>query len=140
MPVDGRPAHRPGAGRIGHEFPEHLSYPEERDAALCLYRALLAARELVATGAKDRENILATVRQMINAAPGARIDYVALVDPATLQDVEAIQGEARLLLAVWVNKALASLTIPCLRRADYVACNDEIQNPSGHRHPGRPEL
>ena len=77
---------------------------EERAAALCLYRALLAARELVATGAKDREHILAAVRQIIHAAPGVRIDYVALVDPSTLQDVEAIRGEARLLLAVWVNK------------------------------------
>jgi pantoate--beta-alanine ligase len=60
-------------------------------------------RELVASGARSRENILAAVRQIINAAPGARIDYVALVDPATLQEVEAIRGEARLLLAVWVN-------------------------------------
>jgi len=58
----------------------------------------------VATGAKDREHILAAVRQIIHAAPGVRIDYVALVDPSTLQDVEAIRGEARLLLAVWVNK------------------------------------
>ena len=74
-----------------------------RAAALCLYRALLAARELVASGAKSREHILAAVRQIIDAAPGAKIDYVALVDPATLKEVEAIQGEARLLLAVWVN-------------------------------------
>ena len=58
----------------------------------------------MASGAKSRENILAAVRQIINAAPGTRIDYAALVDPATLQEVEAIRGEARLLLAVWVNK------------------------------------
>jgi len=78
--------------------------PEERASALCLYRALLAARELVAAGERRRENILAGVRQIINAAPGVRLDYAALVDPATLQEVEAIDGEARLLLAVWVNQ------------------------------------
>jgi pantoate--beta-alanine ligase len=77
--------------------------PEERAAALCLYRALLAARELVASGARSREDILAAVRQIINAAPGARIDYVALVDPTTLREVEAIREHARLLLAVWIN-------------------------------------
>ena len=57
----------------------------------------------MASGARSREDILAAVRQIINAAPGARIDYVALVDPTTLQEVEAIRGEARLLLAVWLN-------------------------------------
>jgi pantoate--beta-alanine ligase len=77
---------------------------QERAAALCLYRALLAARELVVSGAKSRENILEAVRQIINSAPHTRIDYVALTDPETLREVETIQGEARLLLAVWVNK------------------------------------
>jgi len=78
--------------------------PEERTTALCLYRGLLAARELVAAGTKSRENILEAVRQMINATPHTRIDYTALVDPETLQEVEAIRGEARLLLAVWINQ------------------------------------
>ena len=77
--------------------------PEERASALCLYRALVAARELAATGVRSREDILAAVGQIINAAPGARIDYAALADPTTLEEVEAIRGEARLLLAVWIN-------------------------------------
>lgn len=78
--------------------------PEERAAARCLYRALLAARELVVSGAKRRDNILEGVRQIINSTPHTRIDYAALVDPETLQEVEAIEGEARLVLAVWINK------------------------------------
>jgi pantoate--beta-alanine ligase len=101
--IVGRPIVREPDGLAMSSRNTYLT-PEERDAARCLYRALVAARELVASGAKSRENILAAVRQIINAAPGARIDYVALVDPSTLQDVEAIRGEARLLLAVWVNK------------------------------------
>ena len=100
--IVGRPIIREPDGLAMSSRNTYLS-PEGRAAALCLYRALLGARELVASGAKSRENILAAVRQIINAAPGTRIDYVALVDPATLQEVEAIQGEARLLLAVWVN-------------------------------------
>ncbi len=100
--IVGRPIVREPDGLAMSSRNTYLN-PEERAAALCLYRALLAARELVASGAKSRENILAAVRQIINAAPGTRIDYVALVDPATLQEVEAIRGEARLLLAVWVN-------------------------------------
>lgn len=76
---------------------------EERAAALCLYRALLAARELVVSGAKSRENILEAVRQIITATPHTNIDYVSLVNPQTLQEVDAIEGEARLLLAVRIN-------------------------------------
>jgi pantoate--beta-alanine ligase len=100
--IIGRPIVREPDGLAMSSRNTYLN-PEERAAALCLYRALLAARELVAAGTRSRELILAGVRQIINAAPGTRIDYVALVDPVTLQDVEAIRGEARLLLAVQLN-------------------------------------
>ena len=77
--------------------------PEERAAALCLYRSLSAARELVASGAKSRQSVLEVVRQMITSTPHTRIDYLALVHPETLREVDSIEGRARLLLAVWVG-------------------------------------
>jgi pantoate--beta-alanine ligase len=77
--------------------------PEERAAALCLYRGIQAAEKLAAAGEKARDRIVAEVREIITRTPHSRIDYVALVDPATLQEVEAIRGEARLVLAVWIN-------------------------------------
>jgi pantoate--beta-alanine ligase len=101
--IVGRPIVREPDGLAMSSRNTYLN-PNERASALCLYRALLGARELVASGARSREDILAAVRQIINAAPEARIDYVALVDPTTLREVEAIRGEARLLLAVWINK------------------------------------
>jgi pantoate--beta-alanine ligase len=78
--------------------------PEERAAALCLYRALLAARELVLSGAKSRYSILEAVRQIIGSTPHTRIDYLGLVHPETLREVDSIEGRARLLLAVWVGQ------------------------------------
>jgi pantoate--beta-alanine ligase len=78
--------------------------PEEREAALGLYRGIQAARELVATGENSREKILAAVRQLITQNPLSSIDYLALVDPETLTEVEALRGSARLALAIWVGK------------------------------------
>jgi pantoate--beta-alanine ligase len=101
--IVGRPIVREPDGLAMSSRNTYLN-PEERAAALCLYRALLAARELVGSGAKSRENILEAVRQIINSTPHTRIDYAALTDPETLREVETIQGEARLLLAVWVNQ------------------------------------
>ncbi len=101
--VVGRPIVREPDGLAMSSRNTYLN-PEERGAALCLYRALLAARDLVVSGVKDREQILAAGREIITSTPYTRIDYAALVDPTTLEDVEAIEGEARLLLAVWINK------------------------------------
>jgi len=77
---------------------------EERQSARCLWRALTAARELVLSGARSRDHILEAVRQIIMSTPHTRIDYLALVDPETLREVETIHGQARLLLAVWVGQ------------------------------------
>jgi len=77
--------------------------PEERQSALCLYKSLQAARRLVGSRVNSREKILATVKDLISRTPHTRIDYVALVHPETLEEVEAVRGEARLLLAVWVG-------------------------------------
>jgi pantoate--beta-alanine ligase len=101
--IVGRPIVREPDGLAMSSRNSYLS-PGERGAAVCLYRALVAARELVASGARSRANILEAVRQIITAAPGTDMDYAALVDPETLKDVEAIHGEARLLLAVRINK------------------------------------
>jgi pantoate--beta-alanine ligase len=100
--VVGRPIVREADGLAMSSRNTYLKN-DERTAALCLYRSLIAARELVVSGARSRDNILEAVRQIISSTPHTRIDYLALVDLATLREVEAINEEARLLLAVWVG-------------------------------------
>jgi pantoate--beta-alanine ligase len=77
--------------------------PEQRRSALSLQRSLTAARRLVSACKNSREEILAVLRQIISQEPDTRIDYLALVDPETLEEVEAVQGAARLAMAVWVG-------------------------------------
>jgi pantoate--beta-alanine ligase len=105
VPVEvvGRPIVREPDGLAMSSRNTYLS-PAERAAALCLYRALVAARELVLSGAKSRESILEAVRQIISSTSHTDIDYLALVHPETLKEVDAIEGAARLLLAVKVGK------------------------------------
>ncbi len=102
LEVVGRPIVREPDGLALSSRNAYLN-AEERAAALCLYRGLIAARELALSGAKSRDKILEAVRQIITSTPLTRIDYLALVDPETLREVETIENEARLLLAVWVG-------------------------------------
>ncbi len=76
----------------------------ERQAALCLSKALAAAQAEVARGAGSAAEIIASVRRIIAAEPLARLDYANLVDPQTMEDVATIDGEALLALAVFVGK------------------------------------
>jgi len=78
---------------------------EERRAALSLCRSLRKAETLVRQGEREGERILAAVRSEIEKEPLARVEYVSLCDPGTLEEIQRINGEALLALAVWVGGA-----------------------------------
>lgn len=75
--------------------------PEQRAAARVLSRSLAVAREAVARGERDSGRIVSTVRALIEAEPGARIDYVELVDTEDLRPIGRIERPALLALAVF---------------------------------------
>ncbi|MFQ5458894.1 MAG: 4-phosphopantoate--beta-alanine ligase, partial [Myxococcota bacterium] len=81
------------------------AYLEARDrpAALSLSRAIARAREMAAAGERSAAAVLAEVRRLIAAFPQNAIDYVAVADPETLEEVAAIRAGTRLLLAVRVG-------------------------------------
>ncbi len=78
---------------------------EERKSALSLVRSLEKARQLVEQGETDADKIVEAVKAFIKSYPHTEIDYVRLVDPETFQDVDSIQGQVMLALAVKVGKA-----------------------------------
>jgi len=77
--------------------------PEGRKHALVLWKSLQRAAELVAQGCRDAEEITQQMRQVILSAPDAKIDYVALVDPETLQPVSSLTGPTLAALAVRIG-------------------------------------
>jgi len=77
---------------------------DERRSALCLKRSLDLARTLVRKGEVRAEPLIEAVSKMILGYPFTEIDYVNLCNPASMEDVETVEGETLLALAVRVGK------------------------------------
>lgn len=71
----------------------------QREKATCLYRALMAAQDKVQEGERRARSIQAAARKVLKATTGFETDYVAVVDPETLEPVSEVGAMARLLIA-----------------------------------------
>ena len=60
---------------------------EHRRAAPVLYRALCAAKEAFDQGERDGDRLRAIMREIIEAEPLAKLDYVSAADAMTLQEL-----------------------------------------------------
>jgi pantoate--beta-alanine ligase len=75
--------------------------PEERLRALALSRGLRRAEELVRGGQRDAAAVRQAVADVL--AGNASIDYVAVVDPETLEEVRQINGRTLVAVAARVG-------------------------------------
>ncbi|MGZ8625978.1 MAG: pantoate--beta-alanine ligase [Actinomycetota bacterium] len=73
--------------------------PEQRDAAGCLFLALSEAAELARAGERDAATLVAAMAREVGATPQARLDYAAVVDASTFEDVRELRAPARALVA-----------------------------------------
>lgn len=76
---------------------------EERQAALCLSRSVARGKEIIRDGMAAQE-LLAEMRTVIEAEPLARIDYVSVVDALTMENVERIDRDVLVAMAVYIGK------------------------------------
>ncbi len=60
---------------------------EHRRAAPVLYRALCAAKDAFDTGERDGDRLRSIMRGIIEAEPLAKLEYVSVADPMTLQEL-----------------------------------------------------
>jgi pantoate--beta-alanine ligase len=77
---------------------------EEREVAPVLFDALTAAAGLVRRGERRGDVLRAEMARRIGAEPLVRMDYVAVVDDRTWEDVDTIGGPARALVAARLGK------------------------------------
>ncbi len=78
--------------------------PEERKAALVLYRSLCLARERWDRGDADAEDVRRQMRNMIEREPSASIDYVSIADGETLEELDTVRTPALVSLAVRIGE------------------------------------
>ena len=77
---------------------------EDRSRALIIPRTLFAAQEMVQSGVRDSLKLIEFGKQAIHEQGGLSVDYVAVVDPMSLQPVTRVDREARMLVAAHVGK------------------------------------
>ncbi|MBQ1538876.1 MAG: pantoate--beta-alanine ligase [Ruminococcus sp.] len=77
---------------------------EERQAALILSKSIKLGMELVKNGETDAAKITGEMTKLIESEPLAKIDYVKMVDAATMQQIPALDRPALCAIAVYIGK------------------------------------
>lgn len=77
---------------------------KERVEALCLNEALFMAKVIVAGGEKKPNKIVQRMKRIIENKSSAKIDYIEIVDPYTLEKIKTLKGEVLIALAVYIGK------------------------------------
>ncbi|EAK0492036.1 pantoate--beta-alanine ligase [Campylobacter upsaliensis] len=76
----------------------------ERKAALVLSRTIFLGENLIKKGERESKIILQAMREELQKESLARIDYIELVHPLTMQNLERIEDSALGALAVYIGK------------------------------------
>ena len=78
--------------------------PDERRAAVVLYRALSAAKEAYGNGERNAKALRQIMRQVLQAESLAQMQYVSCADYDKLEELETITGKTLLSLAVFFKR------------------------------------
>jgi pantoate--beta-alanine ligase len=69
-----------------------------------LYRALTAARSAYQAGERTAKGLRQVMAETIRAEPLARLQYVSVADTLTLAELQTVEKDALLSMAVFVGK------------------------------------
>jgi len=76
---------------------------DERKQALVLSQSLAKAEELIRQGEKNAKTVREAMKNILFTVPSAKIDYIAVVDPETLEELSEIDRAVAILLAVTIG-------------------------------------
>jgi pantoate--beta-alanine ligase len=78
--------------------------PDERRAALILFRALSLAERLWRTGERDAGKLRDRLQGLMAREPLASVDYISVAHPETLQELESMDGPTLVSLAIRIGE------------------------------------
>jgi pantoate--beta-alanine ligase len=81
----------------------YLSESERKDA-LALLESLKLAERTIQQGERNAAELIAGMKKHIETKSSAKIDYVSIVHPETLESVAEIADGSLIALAVWIGK------------------------------------
>ncbi len=76
---------------------------DERRSATALYRSLESVRGEIVGGERDVAQLLTTLRGVIGAESGIRLDYAEIVDADTFERVISLRGNCYVLIAAFIG-------------------------------------
>ncbi len=77
--------------------------PAAREQAPCLYKALLVAKRAYDSGQRNAELLRKIMHEIISSFNLAKIDYISVANPHTLEELEIVQNVALFSLAVFFD-------------------------------------
>ena len=76
---------------------------KQRKSSAILYRALKYGEGLIRKGMDNREAVRKEMQTLIKSEPLAKIEYIEIVDPQTLEKIKKIKKPAVVCLAVKIG-------------------------------------
>lgn len=76
----------------------------ERKAALILHKSLMLGKEMIEQGEHDASQIKKVIISNIESEPLAKVDYVEIVNPDTMENIDTVEDLALIATAVYIGK------------------------------------
>jgi pantoate--beta-alanine ligase len=77
--------------------------PIARQQATCLYGALAAAKSAFEAGQRNARELRSKMLSVLDSVKSAQVDYVSVAHPQTLEELEIIEEQALISLAVFIE-------------------------------------
>lgn len=106
------PAVRDPDGLVLSARNNYLS-PTQREEALAVYAALRRAKEMVDSGVKSADRLVAEVTHLIAAKRRLRVIYISVVDRQTMEQLrEVTSGQCLMAISFWVDEVRLTDNMP----------------------------